>query len=120
MSEWLRQYPDCRAEHAASEEPQSPPPKPSLNSIVHLFTVLRQTGRLPSWAQEPLALTRNRAVRDVDRAWRNHFAGRSARPRPMRRTEPPYFYLHHQSVRFDGRFAEIQKVFGTRAEVSTV
>ena len=28
----------------------------------------------------------------------------------MRRTEPPSFYLHHQSVRFDGRFAEIQKI----------
>ena len=87
-----------------------PPPKPSLNSIVHLFTVLRQAGRLPSWAQEPLALTRNRAVRDVDLAWRNHFAGRSRRPRPKRSTDPPSFYLHNQSVRFEGEFAEVQKL----------
>ena len=40
---------------------------------MHLFTVLREAGRLPSWAQEPL--TRNRAGRDVDHAWRNYIRG---------------------------------------------
>ncbi len=110
LSEWLRQYGDYRAEQAASEEPESPPPKPTRNSIVHLFTVLRKAGRLPSWAHTPLALTRNRAVRDVDLAWRNHFAGRSRRPRPKRSTDTPSFYLHNQSVRFEGEFAEVQKL----------
>ena len=98
FSEWLRQYADYRAEHAASEDPESGPPKPSLNGIVHLFTVLRKASRLPSWAHAPLALTRNRAVRDVDRAWRNYFSGRSGRPRTKRRTEPPSFYLHNRAT----------------------
>ena len=114
LSEWRRQYADYLAEHAASEDPASSPPKPSLNGIVHLFTVLRKAGRLPSWAHAPLALTRNRAVRDVDRAWRNHFAGRSGRPRPKRRADPPSFYLHNQSVRFEGEFAEVQKIGSLR------
>ena len=64
----------------------------------------------PSSAQvTSLALTRNRAVRDVDLAWRNHFAGCSRRPRPKRSTDSPSFYLHNQSVRFEGEFAEVQK-----------
>ena len=95
---------------AALSDAASAPPKPSRNGLVHLFTVLREAGRLPSWAQEPLALTRNRAVRDVDHAWRNYFAGRAGKPRPKRFSDPPSFYLHNQSVRFDGRFAEVQKL----------
>ena len=93
LSEWRRQYADYREAHEASTDPAAMPPKPSANGLVHLFTVLRQAGRLPSWAQEPLALTRNRAVRDVDHAWRNYFAGRAGRPRRKRRSEPPSFYL---------------------------
>ena len=46
----------------------------------------------------------------MDHAWRNNFAGRSGRPRPKRRTDPPSFYLHNQSVRLDGEFAEVQKM----------
>ena len=68
LSEWRRQYADHQEAHKASTDPDGVPPKPSPNGLVHLFTVLRQAGRLPSWAQEPLALTRNRAVRDVDHA----------------------------------------------------
>ena len=110
LSEWRRQYADHREARDASSDPGGVPPKPSANGLVHLFTVLRQAGRLPSWAQEPLALTRNRAVRDVDHAWRNYFAGRAGRPRRKRRSEPPSFYLHNQSVRFEGLFAEVQKI----------
>ena len=110
LSEWRRQYADYREAHEASTDPDAVPPKPSANGLVHLFTVLRQAGRLPSWAQEPLALTRNRAVRDVDLAWRNYFAGRAGRPRRKRRSEPPSFYLHNQSVRFEGLFAKVQKI----------
>ena len=38
------------------------------------------------------------------------FAGRAGRPRRKRFSDPPSFYLHNQSVRFDGRFAEVQKL----------
>ena len=58
LSEWRRQYADHREARDASSDPGGVPPKPSANGLVHLFTVLRQAGRLPSWAQEPLALTR--------------------------------------------------------------
>ena len=55
LSEWRRQYTDHREARDASSDPRGVPPKPSANGLVHLFTVLRQAGRLPSWAQEPLA-----------------------------------------------------------------
>ena len=109
LSEWLRQYADHREALAALSDAASAPPTPSRNGVVHLFTVLREAGRLPSWAQEPL--TRNRAGRDVDHAWRrNYIRG----PRREAASEgllgPPSLYLHNQSVRFDGRFAEVQKL----------
>lgn len=75
LSEWLRQYADHREALAALSDAASAPLKPFRNGIVHLFTVLREAGRMPSWAQEPLALTRNRAGRDVDHAWRNYIRG---------------------------------------------
>ncbi len=114
LSEWLRQYADHREALAASADAAGGPPKPSQKGLVHLFTVLREAGRLPSWAQEPLALTRNRAVRDVDHAWRNYFGGRAGRPRPKHLSEPPTFYLHNQSVRFEDRHAEVQKLGSLR------
>ena len=50
----------------------------------------------------------------MDHAWRNYFAGRAGRPRRKRRSEPPSFYLHNQSVRFEGPFAEVQKIGSLR------
>ena len=57
LSEWLRQHADHREALAALSDAASAPPEPFRNGLVHLFTVLREAGRLPSWAQEPLALT---------------------------------------------------------------
>ena len=101
LSEWDRQYADHRAGLPAWKDPTQP--QLTGRAIAHLFRILREAGRLPDWAAEPPARTRNRVVQDVERAWRNFFPGRSARPRPKRRSDRPAFYLSNQSARFQGR-----------------
>ena len=94
----------------AWKDPTQPQPQPTGRAIAHLFRILREAGRLPDWAAEPPARTRNRVVQDVERAWRNFFPGRSARPRPKRRSDRPAFYLSNQSARFQGRTVRVGKL----------
>ena len=110
LSEWARQYTDHRAGVGAWDDPDTPQPTPSAYRIVRIFTALRRANRLPSWASETLALTRNRALIDVDRAWRNFFEGRAGRPRPKRRTARPTFYLHNQTLTVSGRLMHVSRL----------
>ncbi len=110
LSEWERQYADHRAGRPAWNDPTATQAQPTRREIVRLFTTLNEAGRLPSWAAEPPAHTRNRAVRDVERAWRNYFDGRAARPRPKRRSDRASFYLHNQSLRIEGRTVRVGKL----------
>jgi len=64
LSEWERQYADHRAGRPAWNDPTATQAQPTRREIVRLFTKLNEAGRLPSWAAEPPAHTRNRAVRD--------------------------------------------------------
>ena len=114
LSEWERQYDDHRAGLPAWSDPTATQPQPTRREIVRLFTTLNEAGRLPSWAAEPPAQTRNRAVQDVERAWRNRFDGRAERPRPKRRTDWPSFYLHNQSLQIEGRTVRVRKLGALR------
>ena len=117
LSEWERQYADHRA-GPAWNDPTATQPQPTRREIVRLFTALNEAGRLPSWAAEPPAHTRNRVVRDVERAWRNCFDRRAERPRPKRRSDRPSFYLHNQSLRIEGRTVRVGKLGALRLSLA--